>query len=250
MYSILSGIPAPWVFLKSLEINWFLEKLDSDLKAFPDPSISGTPPVTICNRLHITEACYDRINLGGTFEYSALPGPSHNKIFSLVVSYHDRENNALLVENVQQYAYLHTETRKIIPISGNHLTNATQHKLIRVNVIPVPARHFWYSVCVAHSDTDHLKHLNHSHYLRFCMDAAAEAVETGALKNFTGDLFEYKLKDADLLYQAECHAGDKLDIYLWEDETNRHQLHFQIKKNTQDVHFSSVTFYNKLKSNL
>ena len=78
------------------------------------------------------------------------------------------------------------------------------------------------------------------------MDAAAEAVKAGVLNNFTGDMFEYKLSGADLLYQAECHAGDELDIHFWEDETNRHQLHFQIKKNTQDVNFSSVTFNNKL----
>ena len=82
------------------------------------------------------------------------------------------------------------------------------------------------------------------------MDAAAEAVKAGALNNFTGDMFEYNLKNADLLYQAECHAGDELDICLWEDETNRHQLHFRIKQNTRDVLFSSVTFYGKLKSNL
>ena len=245
-----SGIPAPWIFLKSLEPHWFIEKVDSNVKDLPDPPISDAPLITICNRLRITDACYDRISLGGTFEYSALPGPSHNRIFSIVLSYHHPEDSALLVENLRQFCYVHPETRKIIPISGDHLKNATEHKLIRVNVLPVPARHFRYSVRVAHSDTDFFGHLNHSHYLRFCMDAAAEAAKAGALNNFTGDMFEYKLSDADLLYQAECHAGDELNIHLWEDETNRHQLHFQIKKNAQDVHFSSVTFHCKLKSNL
>ena len=80
------------------------------------------------------------------------------------------------------------------------------------------------------------------------MDAAAQAVKSGTLNSFSGDLFEYRLKDADLLYQAECQVGDKLDIFIWEDETQRNRLVFQVRKNSSDVLFSTVTFYDKLKS--
>ena len=216
----------------------------------PEPSIPGAYLVVICNRLHITEAFYNRISFAESFEYSALPGPSRDKIFSTVVSHRQCDDNELLVENIRQFCYLHPENRNVIPISGEHKKNAAQHNLKRVDVLPVPVRHFRYTVRVAHSDTDYFGHLNNSHYLRFCMDAAAQAVKSGTLNSFTGDLFEYRLKDADLLYQAECQVGDKLDIFIWEDETQRNRLVFQVRKNSSDVLFSTVTFYDKLKSNL
>ena len=216
----------------------------------PQPSIKGAILVSTCNRLHITEAFYKRLSLGEPFQHSVLPGPSKGKSFSVVLNFAYGEDNTPLISALRQFCYIDPKTRKGIPILGDHMENATEHKLIRINAEPVPARHFRYRLRVAHSDTDHLNHTNQSNYLRFCMDAAAEAVKTGALSNFTGDLFEYKLKDADLLYQAECHAGDELDVCLWEDETDTNRLHFQIAKNTHDVLFSTVTYYNRVQSNL
>ena len=245
------GLPAPWNILRSLEVFSLLDHLQrSSIKTTPVTPIPGASMVSLVHSLHIEEAFYDRLHFGEAFLYSVLPGPSRDKVFSVVLTYHHCEDNTPLVSGVQQMCYLHPETRKMIPISGGHMKNATQRELIRVHVLPVPVRHFRHSVRVAHSDTDSGSHVNQSHYLRFCMDAAAEAAKTGALDHFSGDLFGYKLQDADLLFQAECHAGDELNVYLWEDEIKRNRLHFQIRKKTRDVLFSTVTFYQIIKSKL
>ena len=246
------GIPAPWNFLRSSEYLWVLHYMpqQTNTRTMPEPSVPGGYLITICNRLHITDAFYNRISFSEPLEYTAQPGPSRDKIFSVVLSHRHCKDNELLVEVVRQFGYLHPENGTLIPISGDHMKNAAHHSLKRMNVLRVPARHFRYTVRVAHSDTDYFRHLNNSHYLRFCMDAAAEAVKSGAFNNFTGDLFEYRLKDADLLYQAECHGGDELDIFVWEDDTKPNRLVFQIRKKACDVLFSNVTFYNKVKSNL
>jgi len=113
-----------------------------------------------------------------------------------------------------------------------------------------------YNIQAQHSDTDILFHVNQSVYLRYCFDAAQNAISAGFLTGFSGDLFAKRVALVDMLHAGEGFAGDHLVISLWENIDEKHsgeadsdfacsQLLFVIKTDAAKVLFSAtVRFYD------
>ena len=106
-----------------------------------------------------------------------------------------------------------------------------------------PESAYSYSVSVTPSLIDRNSHTNNTHYIRFCMDCAAEAVYSGRLSDFHGDVALYNVQRAKVFYQKETVCGDQLGVFVWPSETAMLELCFLIEK-AQDAVFScSIRFY-------
>lgn len=112
--------------------------------------------------------------------------------------------------------------------------------MIRTEKTPTDVSNFRYGIQVRWSDTDSYKHTNYLSYVRFCFDAAQEAVSTGWLSSFSGDILLYDVKTIQMLYKAETRVNDQLTMVLWPSKTNSFELHFSLEKADNTVAFQSV----------
>ncbi|XP_071479896.1 uncharacterized protein [Diadema antillarum] len=80
------------------------------------------------------------------------------------------------------------------------------------------------------SETDANQHVNHTAFIKYCIDCASlAAIEGGVLSHFHDDMAYYKLKDFELEYVQEISVGDKINVVCWEDSTNRRVIRFLVK---------------------
>ena len=82
------------------------------------------------------------------------------------------------------------------------------------------------------------------------MDAAASATSQDHLQHFKGDLYNYKVKQINILYQDQALPDDELDVYVWEDENVSNTLHFQILNATKYIVFCTMLFSSPVISKL
>ena len=118
-----------------------------------------------------------------------------------------------------QLVSINPETRRPAPLpeSFKKIFNSQPEAFqLRITPLKIHEHHFVYSLQVQPSDTDLLRHVNQSVYLRYCFDAAQVATSEGFFVNFSGDLFGKEVADADMLYQGEGRAGEHLRVLVWE----------------------------------
>ena len=101
-----------------------------------------------------------------------------------------------------------------------------------------------YDLQVRWNDTDLYKHTNYLSYVKFCFDAAQDAVANGKYSAFHEDILMYRVKAIESLYKAESRANDRLTIFSWEDDKDPYKLHFSMQKaDGSIVHQCRVEFY-------
>ena len=96
---------------------------------------------------------------------------------------------------------------------------------------------------VVWSDTDYYYHVNQSSYIRFCLDAIAEAGMEGRLKDINRDIGQVKVKEMRMLYAAETKPHEELNIHVWQDDVNLKTVHCEIEKESKPKYHFSVDFY-------
>ena len=176
-------------------------------------------------------------------------GPKTRKLFSIIITGNDATGKGVLFQCIKTTACIDGATRKMISAVGCDPASL-QANPVRVQVIPVPVRHFRWRMRVAHSDTDVNQHVNQAMYCRYCTDAAASATHHGHLHYFRGDFYNYRVKQIDVLYQGEAFPDDELDVCVWEDENLANTLHFQILNGTSHVTFCTMLFNSPVISKL
>ncbi len=77
---------------------------------------------------------------------------------------------------------------------------------------------------------------------RYAVNAATEACFANHFKQFSRDLANYQIKSMTMLYSEQTRPGDNLDIYMWEDSTER-RIHCQIEKSNQTVYNTTIDFF-------
>lgn len=229
-----------------LDVSRVIAHTNKNFCLFPDSP--GTVVVVTAQRFTVAKRFYEeaafRMNLDLLVEPHHVATRSSSTLISLTPR--NGGSDSAFVRCHRQFVSIDMKTRKTVDITNavrQHFGNALTGQALRIEVLPLPVRHFRYEVRVQHSVTDFLNHVNQSEFLRYCLDAAAQASHAGHLRNFTADLFEYRVRQADLLHQGEGFPGDTLDVAVWEDERRTDTLHFQIMKGTQRVLFCSVSFY-------
>ena len=121
----------------------------------------------------------------------------------------------------------------------------------RYNPAEIPKESFQYSYTCQWSDTDVLGHMNHSHYVRICVDAIASAVLDS--KTEWADIFRKLIGVSDpamaniaslqMLYTAETRPNEELLISCWPDpDQEKRQIHFSVSGKKGPKYFFQLQF--------
>ena len=169
---------------------------------------------------------------------------SHNSVATLT----DNNTGMVLVRNVNQVVNVDRTTHKPIPISDwwrvIYGSYAVEKKSLEVAEEIVPnEKIYWYELKVAWSEIDFYQHTNYLSYVKFCFDAAMDAVSNQFYTMFHKDILNYHVKSVRSFYKGESVAGDILNIASWEDNSNPFLLHFSIQKGSNILFQSHVEFY-------
>ena len=101
-----------------------------------------------------------------------------------------------------------------------------------------------YDMKVPWSEMDPYGHTNYQSYVRFCFDAAADAVNAGRYATFDGDILRHNVATIQSLYESESKANDILRIISWQSPDDPRELHFSIRKDDGTLLFQSrMQFY-------
>ena len=99
---------------------------------------------------------------------------------------------------------------------------------------------------VTWSDIDGYKHTNYVVYIRFCYDAAMDAIHHGYLSGFHDDIAQYLTKRMRALYKGESNAGQELTVSCWENSEDPYILHFDISREEESIFQCTLEFYEPL----
>ena len=140
------------------------------------------------------------------------PGPITNKTSSSRLSAHYSESPSTeLLFSCYCFGSVDVKTKKLVKIDKDlKPEHSTSFPAFRINPDPVPLRHFRCRTLVRHSDENHLGNVNNAGLSKLCLDAAAAAVHQGFTRHFSGDLFDYPVRQADMVFQGQCFHGDNL----------------------------------------
>ena len=241
--SVFTGLPSLWSIQKRFEQVWCLAELERpDIVLFPTAP-PGCVPVLTAQKLEIDQRLY---NHRGDFTLVAKRGPATKKSFTAHLSLHNESCSEQLCSVFLQYVHVNPSTKQVMEIADPAWMNIIRDTApSQVKPEPMPIRRFLSRLRPSHSDTDCLYQVNQSAYVRFCLDAAAAMVHGGHLWNFEGDLFAYRVRQVEVLYQKEALPGDELDVNCWEDTAVTDTLHFQITRSDMDVLYCKISFYKE-----
>lgn len=98
---------------------------------------------------------------------------------------------------------------------------------------------------VTSSDIDMNQHMNNSIYIRWCFDCGSLAMQNQRLRHFNRkNLSQYRAKTFDVVYNRESVEGEKLTVYVWEDEATVGILHFQINCDAVRKFYGRASFFD------
>jgi len=80
------------------------------------------------------------------------------------------------------------------------------------------------------NDIDPYGHTSYQSYVRFCFDAAADALNAGQYVMLEGDILRHNVASIQSRYEAESRANDMLSIVSWQSPDNPQELHFKIHR--------------------
>ena len=117
----------------------------------------------------------------------------------------------------------------------------------RYTPVPLPNAGVYKSqVTVQWSDTDYNYHTNQFSYMRFVMDCFHQAVYKGGVNGYTGDPTHFKIKSMDVVHSAQSTAGDILDVYIWNDNSNRRRIYARIDNGASIAYQGAFDFFTDL----
>ena len=235
--------------LKICELSFATHHFRPDLNLYLQKPSPSKIFVARAQRLILNGEFFLRAKMNSPVRIYCKPGPSTKRSFTAIITGTDKTDEAVLFHSVSSVVCLDRLTRKVIA-SVDSDPNSVLGNPLRVQVIPIPVRHFRWRMRVAHSDTDINRHFNQAAYCRYCMDAAASATHKIYLQHFKRDFYAHRVKQIDILYQGEAFTEDELEVCVWEDGNLANTLHFQILNGTKNVAFCTMLFHNSFSSNL
>ena len=107
----------------------------------------------------------------------------------------------------------------------------------RYNPVEIPSDTFQHKHVCQWSDTDVIGHMNHSHYVRICLDALTSAMLDQ--KSGTNDAYHKLVRVRDpanarisslqMLYAAETRPNEELLVHCWTDpNAKENRIHFSV----------------------
>ena len=170
--------------------------------------------------------------------------------FTTVTELRHKETGACLVRAERQLIYIDKKTRTAQPLPQIMDEMKEQYPrydfVVKINPKPTdPKKVFIATFKVAASDMDINYHTNQSVYYRFSLDAAYEAWKDGFLRKFSADPCEYEVKSYEGKHVMESFPGDIISVAVWEDDSDKLTLQFEIRKAVYDAYvmFARVAFF-------
>ena len=177
--------------------------------------------------------------------------------YTMVNTCWSEQTGDLLFQRDLQFVTVNDVTMKPIAVPENvwrfvmRYEDVVESKPVRrVPVLQMPADTCKISLRVPSSDMDINMHLNNCNLVRLCHEAMIEAGQTTPFRSLDGDILSYWASNVECIYQGEAHAGDTLDIYVWEDKVTALLLHAVALKKLQPVAQCSIEFTTPIKHNM
>ena len=168
---------------------------------------------------------------------------SLNSVTELV----DKTTGKVYAKNTNTVVSVDKTTRKPTPLPDWWKEKYESHVIGNQRLInpplKVPENVYNHRTTVTWSDIDGYRHTNYVVYIRFCFDAAMDAIHNGKLKGFDTDIALYHTKDMQALYKGESNAGQELNVALWQNELNPLKLHFDITRDGESIFQATLEFY-------
>jgi acyl-CoA thioesterase FadM len=108
----------------------------------------------------------------------------------------------------------------------------------------IPNGAFSCSVTVRYDDTDFNGHTNTASYIRFALECAAQAAESGFYSRIKGDIAFYPAKSANSIFMSDSEAGDELTVSTWEDAEDKMLFNFTVSKGGEMINFAQIQYFS------
>ena len=160
----------------------------------------------------------------------------------------DTTNGSELARNVNQIVFV-DKSGKPGGLAGwwkdKYGGLAIGNKPCIVAPVTIPENRYKYTMKVPWGEIDTYKHTNYLSYIRFCFDAAMEAMQAGAYTRFKpgGDILEYNVKKVQTSYTGESKAGDVLSIDTAQGKDNPLKLYFDFTKDGKTINQNTIEFH-------
>ena len=105
------------------------------------------------------------------------------------------------------------------------------NKKVHIAPFSVPDDAYEYQVKVPWCDVDGYKHVNYLAYIRYCLDAAMDAIVNDHFTHFGGDIFGHHVRKMEVLFIKESLGGDIINVSVWQDDKDANTLYFSMKRN-------------------
>ena len=164
-----------------------------------------------------------------------------------VATLHNAATGQVLASNTNTVVCVDKTTRKptLIPDwwKEKYANAVIGNRKLQIEPFPTPDDAFCYQVKVSWSDVDIYKHNNYISYIKYCLDAAMDAMVKGELEKFEGDITEHFVKRMEVLYIGESLACDIIDVFVWQDASDHNTLFFSMNNGTKNIFQSQIQFF-------
>ena len=196
---------------------------------------------------HFSKTLYKMAALAMPMTCSATRGSVGRTSFTIIIEARSDVTGEFLARVTRQVVRIDPVSRRPKPLPEiYHAEGNTKASPFKVETYNRPQTFFHvYMYTVAASDMDHLYHVNQGIYHKYCLDAAYDAGKVGFLQNFHWDICEYEVAEVSARHTGEAHAGDRLEVCVWEPVHDTLSLMFEIRKQDKVI-FSSVLRFHSL----
>nr|XP_006824311.1 PREDICTED: uncharacterized protein LOC102805254 [Saccoglossus kowalevskii] len=213
--------------------------------------IKGSVHAVKTQKLHVYPILYSDVKVGtklrGVFSILSIGRTSICMRQDVLLA----DNGQIVCRCDTLMVHIDKKTRKPSPLLTEHLVSLRpmlkdrqQTFMSKFNAIPTVPQYV-YSFVAPFSDEDVNLHINHSNYIKYCMDCASFGARDHAYPTFTSELSVYNVRSISVIYVSEAIAGNKLKVVSWIDDSEHDTIRFVISNEERDV-FHCIIRFRKL----
>ena len=169
--------------------------------------------------------------------------------FSDISKLYDTATGEVYASNINQVVSVDKTTRRPTPLpewwKEKYANYSVNNKGLVIPLLTPPEEMgHTFEVRASWNDVDSNQHVNYVAYIRFCLDAAMDALVHGKFRKLQKDILAYQVKCMDIAYKKECNGGDWLRVSLWQDIKNPYVLYFDVTKDGETLFQNTMEFYS------
>ena len=185
-------------------------------------------------RCRISPQFYAEAKINAAFIFAADYCHVSDSSLSMRVEIKSLETKQTLITMIRTVAGMDSKTGKSRSLPKRLTERLSSYKTLEkppplpVLQLPPSGQYHRWSVRAAPSDMDHMFHINQAVYVRYCMDCASDASQSGFTKHITGDPCFWHVAEIQTYNAGENFPGDQLHVCTWECPDDKRVLKFLI----------------------